>query len=280
MAVNLLFATAKKGLSYDSDYFDADTPFEIPITEDMYGNTAIDVAMGIVEGPGWNLFKKKKKDEHNAFEIKRLAEEEKEAIAVKKKAKPEMNMQMALVIFKEIKDYSFLHSGPYLVDAITKAVRCDVPGIADYLDSRMREYSGNDITIMQNSIHPKSTNSIGDQEYGSFPLYIVGNAQYFCKQMYSKKGPKKQMKLEIFDIPEIYGSTNEGKEFLLALASNNNIDVFESETVQKLINHHWNATKYYVYFGLFAPLIIQLMFFVQWNTAVIESRNKSESYKI
>ena len=54
-------------------------------------------------------------------------------------------MQMAHVIFQEIKNYSYLHSGPYLVEAITTAVKCNVPQIADFLEKRILKYEGNDI---------------------------------------------------------------------------------------------------------------------------------------
>ena len=62
------------------------------------------------------------------------------------------------------------------------------------------------------------------------------------------------MTLEIFDIPEIYADGTEGQSFVHALAENENIDLFASESVQKLINYHWDVTKLYVYFGLFIPL--------------------------
>ena len=86
---------------------------------------------------------------------------------------------MALVIFEEIKEYSFLHSGPYLVDAVTKAVKCDVPGIADYLDCRRQRYGGNDISIMQYKILGSATRTIDGAPYGENPLKIVGGAKKF-----------------------------------------------------------------------------------------------------
>ena len=70
------------------------------------------------------------------------------------------------VIFEEIKDYSFLHSGPYLVDAVTKAVKCDVPGIAEYLNCRRLRYTGNDISIMQYKVLRSATQSTDGASYG------------------------------------------------------------------------------------------------------------------
>ena len=86
---------------------------------------------------------------------------------------------MALVILCEIKDYSFLHSGQYLVEAITKAVKCDVPGIADYLNCRMRAYTGNDISIMQNKVKSGMINTIDGEPYGVHPLEIIGGSKRY-----------------------------------------------------------------------------------------------------
>ena len=74
--------------------------------------------------------------------------------------KKEMNLQMAHVIFQEIKDYSYLHSGQYLVEAITTAVKCNVPRISEFLDNRMRSYSGNDIVAQQYRLRPGSIQNI------------------------------------------------------------------------------------------------------------------------
>ena len=60
MAARDLFKRAKLGLPKSTEFFDSDKPFEIPIIEDMEGNTAIDVAMGIAEGSGWKISFNKK----------------------------------------------------------------------------------------------------------------------------------------------------------------------------------------------------------------------------
>ena len=49
-AVKGLFAHARNGFPYDNDYIAKFEPLEIPVFEDMMGNTAIDDALGIVEG--------------------------------------------------------------------------------------------------------------------------------------------------------------------------------------------------------------------------------------
>ena len=80
------------------------------------------------------------------------------------------------------------------------------------------------------------------------------------------------MKLEILDIPEIYAATKEGQEFVQALAINDNVDLFGSDSVQKIINHHWDMTYLFVFFGLFVPLCVQIFIFMYWNSWIIEHR--------
>ena len=62
MAAKDLFTKVKQGLPKATEYFEANEPFEIPVFEDMYGNTAIDEAMGLAEDGSWKISFKKKKN--------------------------------------------------------------------------------------------------------------------------------------------------------------------------------------------------------------------------
>lgn len=55
MAARDLFLKAKEGLPRAIAGFGANTPFELPIIEDMEGNTPIDVAMGLAESTKWKF---------------------------------------------------------------------------------------------------------------------------------------------------------------------------------------------------------------------------------
>ena len=88
------------------------------------------------------------------------------------------------------------------------------------------------------------------------------------------------MKLELFDIPEIYANTEAGRDFIQALSSNDDIAIFDSPIVQRLVNHHWLKTKSIVYWASFIPLCIQLGIFMTWNSWVIEHRLDSKEYEI
>jgi len=43
---------------------------------------------------------------------------------------------MAAIIFANSRNYSFLHSGPVLVEAVIKAIELGVPGISSYIEAR------------------------------------------------------------------------------------------------------------------------------------------------
>ena len=45
---------------------------------------------------------------------------------------------MAALIFACIKDYSYLHSGPFLSDVIIASVKMGVPGIGEFIQSRLK----------------------------------------------------------------------------------------------------------------------------------------------
>ena len=45
---------------------------------------------------------------------------------------------MAALIFACMKDYGYLHSGPFLPEVIIASIKMGVPGIGEYIQSRMK----------------------------------------------------------------------------------------------------------------------------------------------
>lgn len=89
--------------------------FELPILPDIFGHTPLDLCMGV------STQRYFEEDSENNFETIEAAE----------------NEAMAEVIFKYMKEYSFLHSSPFVNDAIIKAIEISIPSIGDYLESRL-----------------------------------------------------------------------------------------------------------------------------------------------
>ena len=49
------------------------------------------------------------------------------------------NYAMAEVIFTGLKDYGFMHSSFFIVEAVTKATQKGIPAIKEYLDHRLKD---------------------------------------------------------------------------------------------------------------------------------------------
>ena len=71
-----------------------------------------------------------------------------------------MNNELALALFESIKDYSFLHSSPYLIQAIIIAIDNKLPGIGHFLDRRVKKYEGLHISTTQKKIKGSNKDEI------------------------------------------------------------------------------------------------------------------------
>ena len=84
-------------------------PIEIPMCTNPFGNTAVHLALSL------------------------------DSSQIDPNTMPFRNLSLAAIILSNIKDYTPFHSGPVLGDVINEAVRLDVPGIADFLSSRLKK---------------------------------------------------------------------------------------------------------------------------------------------
>lgn len=107
--VHELFQSAKRGFDTDVFEFKEGTPLEIPICTNPFENTAAHLALSIDKS------------------------------GVDPNKMPFRNLSLAAIILMNIKDYTPFHSGPVLSDVIIEAVRLDVPGIAEFLSSRLQK---------------------------------------------------------------------------------------------------------------------------------------------
>jgi len=83
---------------------------------------------------------------------------------------------MAAFLFKSIKNYPLLHSSHLLSRAVCKAITYDVPGIADFLDSRLVKSAlfgrgHNMVTATIKAEHEREINGlrVGWGEFSIFP---------------------------------------------------------------------------------------------------------------
>jgi len=98
--------------------------FEIPILQDLYGQTPLDVCLG----------------------IRKLRAQEKQFFLAKRQAKVSMaedesavNLIMADLILENLAEYGVLHSSQQILDAVIQATRIGLPSIKLYLESRLKK---------------------------------------------------------------------------------------------------------------------------------------------
>ena len=84
--------------------------FEVPILPDIYGNTPLDICLGIVN-------RSRKGDKSKSGKIFKTDKDNQDDITATE------NLAMVEVIFCSIKDYGFLHSSHFITDAVIEATR-------------------------------------------------------------------------------------------------------------------------------------------------------------
>jgi ankyrin repeat protein len=100
--------------------------------------------------------------------------------------KSHLNINMAAFLLKSIKDYTQLHSSHLLSRAVCKAITHDVPGIADFLDSRLvhsasfgRGHNGVTVTIKAELEREINNLRIGWGEFSILPNREVVHRDLF-----------------------------------------------------------------------------------------------------
>lgn len=98
---------------------------EIPILPDMHGTTPLDICLAI------NTHRKADKIVFIQHTDSDIMDE----------IKATENEAMAEVIFKNIKEYGFMHSSQLINESIIQATKLQLPSLGDYLESRLKQVS-------------------------------------------------------------------------------------------------------------------------------------------
>ena len=119
----------------------------------MYGYTALDFCMGI---------KKNLSRENSVF----YAQSDEDNSG-------SLNYAMAEVIFMGIKEYGFMHSSYQVTEALILATRLALPGVAEYLESRLIDVEHQFPVNTQRSIkwgRLRNCKALGDYGYLQTPV--------------------------------------------------------------------------------------------------------------
>jgi hypothetical protein len=92
--------------------FDVGSTFEIPMVQNVDGVTAIDLALEIE-----SRLKTTSTDDNNYF----------------------CDLELAGVFLENLKSYSYLSNGQTIVDSVVDCIALKVPGVGEFIDSRLKK---------------------------------------------------------------------------------------------------------------------------------------------
>ena len=223
--------------------------FEIPILPDIYGQTALDHSLGLYHTYDKIFFKEKR-----SMEDLRNVE----------------NYAMAEVIFAGLKDYGFMHSSFFIVEAVTKATQKGLPAILDYLDHRMKTIDhGFDSKTEHAILHDQVQNSPSMGDYGRMFTNIWISESVIRDTLFNPRKSLQPMEMEYLDMPFVYKPNKAGFEFIYALNKCDELEIFNLKSVQIIIDSHaeyWNRLNY-IFVGI--PMAFNLLNFWYWSNIVL-----------
>ena len=225
-------------------------PYEIPILPNIYGNTCIDLCLGLIGAQAGIVY------EPNDPLIKDFTNI--------------INTAMADAIFEGIKNYGFMHSSFFVTEAITEAVSISLPSIFEYLDNALQSVNHSFQSKTEhglNSKFVKQSPSMGD--YAMLPTEIWVPESTIREKLFDRSQPLQPMEMTYLDIPFIFSPTQQGFDFIYALTKCQDLNLFSSKSVQIVIDNqarYWYLINH-VFYGL--PMMVNLAVFWYWSNVVL-----------
>ena len=139
-----LFEVASSYKKNDLLGADDSSPYEIPILPNIYGDTCIDLCLGLSSKHA-GVYEKNTRSKDSLKKI--------------------INLAMADAIFDGIKDYGFMHSSSFIIEAVTKATKMSLPSIFQYLENRSKSVQHCFFSKTEHGLngkYVKSSPSMGD----------------------------------------------------------------------------------------------------------------------
>ena len=122
---------------------------------------------------------------------------------------------------------------------------------------------------MQEDIRDKNIQTIGENEYGVIEAPVWGEREKLSNQMFELTGSQQRMDIKYLDIPMLHNLDDSGFALISSLCRNDDIQVYGSKAVQKIINFHWETVQRKINVYLLVPYAIQLCVFFLWSNFVL-----------
>ena len=190
------------------------------------------------------------------------------------------NAKLVGFLFANTKDYPLLHSSHILQHAVCRAIEVDVPGIADYLEARVKESPQLAAEVL------KTTDLRSDRklmarghEYALQEFPIWADKAVVAEELFDAKGFPRRLRLCFFDIPNCADTSDACDHFFNALSDSDNLDIFNTTIVNILVNKAWRELRaFFVWFQVL-PQLLLLLTYLFWLHYVAADTDAQSLFK-
>lgn len=149
--------------------------------------------------------------------------------------------------------YDIDHHSRAIVDCLPVMIEHDLPNFIPYLESRIKQ-TENAKKITKGMLKETNTNGIC-----ATSLWIGRHA---VNELFQPAPIEQDVRLQYVDIPLVHSLSSEvGTEFVKTLSDSENMGLFETVAVKKLIEYQWNIVLKWTIIKLLLPYIVFLVTF-------------------
>jgi len=173
------------------------------------------------------------------------------------------------LLLQTLQNYGFDHHTRVIADMYSELIVMNLPSTVAYFDSRM----------VTTPYSEAITEGIMDKESDLKISSVAPNKDEFERKIFGKSKeellreiaenetkPEEQRKdynisnieLKLIDLPELHNGQKETKEFMAALASTDNFELFDAEPIQCVIEYLYQPVRKWTKIWLFYPYLVFL----------------------
>ena len=158
-----------------------------------------------------------------------------------------------------------LHSSYLLYSAVVRAIEHALPSIGQYLDARLVESKelSSDLEFLHLCI--KDEKYVLDQTVSFSEFSIWENKAMIRDKLFTANGFVRPLSLSYFDIPSINDRSVKSNEIFEALSETENLAIFNSISVNIIIEKAWHEHRAVFVYLFVAPYCLLLGTFFYWS---------------
>ena len=178
-----------------------------------------------------------------------------------------INKKLVGILFDKTKDYPLLHSSHTMNRAVYTAIGERIPEVIDYIRSRMiKSPQLKTEKMLNNALNEDKVQHVNNFSYVVEEFPIWANKKDVNDSCFNNEGIPTRLDLCFFDISYITDQSKDSDEFFNVLATKDvDMDIFDEEIMQIIIERAWQESKMIFFLFLALPYIILLILFFTWS---------------